>query len=90
MAKPQLINIESPFIENLLRNLDSTLEVKTAVTPAKHTFDLLLNSPSFHEKYTPIHTKFEEILNKYYKQYPDDFESYIKHYDVIKEQIKPK
>jgi len=87
MSKPQLHNIENPFIEQLLKNLDSISEQKTSIKPAKHTFDMLLNSKPFQEKYTPIHTKFENVLNKYNSIYPEEFESYVKNYNTLKEQF---
>jgi hypothetical protein len=90
MTTSKLFNIESPFVETLLRNLDSTVETKTSITPAKHTFFMFLNSPIFHEKYTPIHTKFEEVLIKYHQLYPEEFESYMKQYNEIKGNLKPK
>lgn len=87
MSVPKLNQVESPFIELLLRHLDTTSNQTTSINPAKHTFDMLMNSEPFHEKHTPVHDKFESVLTKYHTLYPSEFESYMNKYNALKDKF---
>ena len=88
MDKLQLNHIDQSFFDRLLNNLDAISESNTSVEPAKHIFNMLMESVPFKENPTTLNPKFETILTKYHTNYPQEFESYVTSYNKMKNNFE--